>query len=391
MKNKVFSVAFIAVMFGMSNIASAYEIKGKVAGVKKGVVILKVSEPSALAFADTAKISGGKFTFKGEIKDAVHAMITICPEGQESAVMGLILEDAPISISQNWADVKEQYGRRGFIKSNYTGGVNYDLSKRHSSVYPNILAKPENAAYKKAMDEMQPLYESRDDAAIAKIEEIKKRVANDAERIQNESHEATIKLINENRDTEYAAYILNTISNRLTLSELEAIFNNLTPKVQKAYYAQSVKEEIAAQKSVAPGQVAPDFTLKAFDGSKFTLSSLRGKYVVVDFWASWCAPCRAAVPELKEMYAKYKAKGFEMVGVTNDSREKDWIKAVNDDQTPWIHVIDEFPIERKPAKVATLYAIPFLPTYFLIAPDGKIVGRLDKSELKAKLKEIYGE
>lgn len=80
-------------------------------------------------------------------------------------------------------------------------------------------------------------------------------------------------------------------------------------------------------------------------------------------------PRWAAVPELKEIYAEYKDKGLEIVGVANDSREKDWLKAVNDDQSDWIHVIDEFPVKNKPSLVSTLYGIHYLPSYFLIDPN----------------------
>lgn len=152
-----------------------------------------------------------------------------------------------------------------------------------------------------------------------------------------------------------------------------------------------VREELAARKRVQPGMPAPDFTLQTPDGGTLSLSDLRGKYVILDFWASWCAPCRASFPAMKEIYAQYKGRGLEILGISNDSRREDWLRALEQDQLPWKQVIDEFPEEYAPALAATLYAVPYLPTLILIDPDGKIVGKLDgEPAVKAKLAEIFG-
>ncbi len=97
------------------------------------------------------------------------------------------------------------------------------------------------------------------------------------------------------------------------------------------------------KRSLQPGQLAPDFTLLKPDSSTFKLSSLRGKYVLLDFWASWCVPCRKAIPHWKELYAKYQPKGFEILGITNDSRWKDWFKALEEEKCHGCRWQDEFP------------------------------------------------
>ena len=95
-----------------------------------------------------------------------------------------------------------------------------------------------------------------------------------------------------------------------------------------------------------------------------TLSSLRGQYVIVDFWASWCKPCRAGMPAMKDLYKKYHAKGLEIIGVSDDTNHDAWKQAVAQDQTPWIHVVDEFPEENKPSRVGRLYGVHYIPSYF---------------------------
>lgn len=118
------------------------------------------------------------------------------------------------------------------------------------------------------------------------------------------------------------------------------------------------------------GDLAPDFTLNQPNGKPFTLSSLRGKWVVMDFWATWCSPCKASMPHLKEYYKKYAGK-LEIVGIVNASKEEDWKKMVKDMDLKWINVIN--PQENTANKDLTnIYGITAFPTYIILTPEGKI-------------------
>lgn len=126
-----------------------------------------------------------------------------------------------------------------------------------------------------------------------------------------------------------------------------------------------IRTEVAVQ--VAEGAEAPDFTLNALDGKPLALSSLRGKYVVLDFWGSWCAWCIKGFPEMKEAYAKYKDK-MEIVGIACRDTEKRWKAAVEKHDLPWLNVLNEGTVD-----VSVLYAVEGYPTKVLISPEGKIV------------------
>ena len=170
------------------------------------------------------------------------------------------------------------------------------------------------------------------------------------------------------------------------LARLESKNPNYAPLLK---YKAEMAEAKAQKERLAEGKVAPEFSFPTPDGKKkLGPQDFKGKILVLDFWASWCRPCRASFPEMKKLYAEYHKKGVEILGITNDSRKDNWLKALEEDQLPWLQVIDEFPIRNRPAKIATLYAIPYLPTLMLIDPDGKIVGKAkDKHELKAWLDE----
>lgn len=247
------------------------------------------------------------------------------------------------------------------------------------------MQEPRFKEYAEVQTKLNELHNGEDKEAFYKYQAETEAIT---EEFSNEVRKQQKELILKNDTIEAVAYYLNFLQNDMELAELEQVFKALSPKVQNSSFAKDVRVEIAARIRVQPGMPAPDFTLETPDGTKLSLSDLRGKYVILDFWASWCRPCRASFPEMKKLYAEYHKKGVEILGVTNDSRKNDWLKALEEDQLPWLQVIDEFPIPHTPAKVATLYAIPYLPTLMLIAPDGKIVGKAkDKHELKTWLDE----
>jgi len=166
---------------------------------------------------------------------------------------------------------------------------------------------------------------------------------------------------------------------------------SFTGDAKDSKYYKSLEGILAKRKAVMPGSTAPDFTLLKRDSSKFTLSSTRGKYMMIDFWASWCHPCRQAIPHWKEVYAKYHNKGFDIVSVSDDDRWSNWFKAMDQEKMPWIQVCDEFPIKNMPAKVGSLYMTTYIPFYVLLDKDGKVlVYSGDENKIDNKLKEIFG-
>lgn len=173
--------------------------------------------------------------------------------------------------------------------------------------------------------------------------------------------DATAAIIAQLKDPDFnAAYAL------LTPAVKEGRMKTFLEAYKKMYQREREKEEAAAKKQAA-GVEAPDFTLNDIHGKPITLSSLRGKYVILDFWGSWCGWCIEGMPQMKEYYKKYAGK-FEIVGVDcNDSEEK-WKATVEKHQLPWLHVYNP-----KDSKVQEDYAIQGFPTKIVIGPDGKIV------------------
>ncbi|MCF0071636.1 AhpC/TSA family protein [Dyadobacter sp. CY261] len=152
--------------------------------------------------------------------------------------------------------------------------------------------------------------------------------------------------------------------------------------------AQGFIGSVKRMAGVAVGEQAPDFTLNSPDGKPIALSSLRGKYVLIDFWASWCGPCRMENPNVVRMYGKFKEKGFDIYGVSLDDNEKAWKTAIERDKLTWLHGSE---LKKWNSGVAQSYGVNAIPATFLIDKEGKIIAKnLRGPALETKLTELLG-
>ncbi len=199
------------------------------------------------------------------------------------------------------------------------------------------------------------------------------------------------EFVQKNPDSYTAGYIL--VSNRSagSIEQKEALFAKLSPRMKKQGQGKKYGDYIEGLKSAGIGKMVSNFVLPDPSGKNFDFASLKGKYVLIDFWASWCAPCRVSFPRMREVYKQYKNDNFTIYSISIDENKPAWLKAVKEEANPWPQTLDTKNISQSG------FAVTAVPSTFLIDPSGKIimteVGFDPKggSEIEKKIIKLFGD
>ena len=193
--------------------------------------------------------------------------------------------------------------------------------------------------------------------------------------------------------SDYALYTLASEVGNMPVEEAEAklaAFDTL-PAFAENLILKETKETVALIKSLQPGNQAPDFVQNDPNGNPIKFSDIysKNKLTMVDFWASWCSPCRAFNPELVKIYKKYHKKGFEILGVSHDSDHEKWVKGINDDKLTWPQVSD---LKYWENEVGKMYYVRYIPQNIFVDQNGVIVGRqIDKPEVDKFIEDFLSK
>lgn len=194
--------------------------------------------------------------------------------------------------------------------------------------------------------------------------------------------------IEEHPDAYFTPYLIGNLSRMMRPEEVQSMMDALTPEVKATEVSKKIFEGLAKLSAVEEGGTAPDFTMNDVEGNPVTLSEVysKSKYLLIDFWASWCAPCRAENPNVVANYEKYKDKGFAVLGVSLDKEQGAWEKAIEADGLNWLNVSD---LKGWKNAAAGQYNVSSIPANVLVDSKGKIVARnLREAALGAKLSEL---
>lgn len=377
MKKVILSVLMLAPVALMAQ--SDFTLKGSAKSVANGSKIYLVFAENGQRLTDSAIVNNGTFEFKGKVTSPVMGNVfnKVNPyvKGTNTKNMdytALFIE--PGNITLNSADS---------LKSAVAGGTAANIDNAKLSAMLKSLTDQEKvlndeyAKYTKEQKEDKVVM----DALIGKFNVIR-----------DQKTPIYLKFVKENPKSYISLMQLNSLaSNDKVTADVEKLYAALSPELKATKIGQAIPSAIEATKKTAIGVMAMDFTQNDPDGKAVKLSDFKGKYVLVDFWASWCGPCRQENPNVVEAFQKFKDKNFTVLGVSLDggntrTTKEAWLKAVEADQLTWTHVSD---LQGWNNAVSSAWGIKSIPANFLIDPNGKIIAKdLRGSALQNKLSEI---
>ena len=325
---KVFFAGALAVLAlaSCTGEKKGYVIDGQVADVKEGVMYLKKYVDKTFVDVDSAVIIDGKFKFEGVASEALAHGLTTKKESNRPLVF--FLDNDIMQVSMNESD-KEM---------NITGSVANDIYMQNAKI---TRSKGYN---------LDSLIAAHPTSPVA------------------------------------AYFVVKDFAYKLDLEGMKAVRAKFDAALNGSSYIQQIESMISRMEKVQVGSEAPDFTLPDVDGNPVSLSSFRGKYVLVDFWAAWCPDCRKENPNIVAAWEKYKNKNFAVLGVSLDRKREQWLAAIEKDNLTWTQVSD---LKYWNSDAAVLYCIRWIPMSYLIDPEGKIVAiGLEGEELHNKLEEL---
>ena len=325
-KAMVMGVMAVMVVTSCTEEKKGYIIDGEISDVKDGMVYLKKYVDKSFVDVDSAVITDGKFKFEGVAPEALAHGLTTQKESRRPLVF--FLDNDVMNVKLNESD-KKLIVTGSPVNDIYMANAPIVRSKGYSldsllSVHP---ASPVSAYF-----------------------------------------------------------VVKDFAYKLDLEEMKSVRSKLDASLDGTSYVQQIESMIARMEKVQVGSEAPDFTLPDVNGNPVSLSSFRGKYVLVDFWAAWCPDCRKENPNIVSAWEKYKNKNFAILGVSLDRNRDQWLAAIEKDKLTWTQVSD---LKYWSSEAAVLYCIRWIPMSFLIDPEGKIVAiGLEGEELHNKLEEL---
>lgn len=357
MRKLLLSIVAASMTLAACNAQSGYKVTGTVEGMPDGKAIIATVNGSSLDTLAKADVKNGSFEFTGNVSEPTGAYIMVI--GQRGAIP-FMLENANITVNA---------GQAGLTVTGSEG----------QKIYDQFMAI--NTTTQQEAMKLQQEYQAAngDQAKMQAVQEAYAKLMTDAQAKETE-------LIKANPDSYVSTFVIVSGMGQMEYEQLKERYNLLGEKAKASAQGKAIAAQIAKLESTAIGQIAPNFTITTPEGESISLYDIKGKVKLVDFWASWCGPCRGENPHVVEIYKEYHPKGLEIFGVSLDNNKEAWVKAIADDGLVWKHGSDLKGWQSAPAQ---LYSVSGIPHTVLLDENNKIIAKnLRGDELKQKIAEL---
>jgi len=345
---------------------NGFTINGKVGNLNSPLKIYLAKALNPKAIMDSAIVKDGAFEIKGTIKEPDY-VILVAATSSSGVTAGTRQKPIP------FPDLKGFYLDAGqtmvnspdVLKNMVISGASEKLNRESAEAY-KALVPAINAEGAVGQFQMRASGEEQ------KTDAYKKAVKAKIDSADAYMCSIVIKFVKEHPGSLVS---LNEIKNHMLGASFETLknaFNLLSEEVKNTPSGKAYAQGLANEEKTAIGYAAPDFASKDVNGKPVKLSDFKGKYVLVDFWASWCVPCRRENPNVVKAYQKYKDKNFTIISISLDKSKDAWLKAIETDNLTWTNVCD---FNEFGGDAAIKYNVKAIPTNFLIDPQGKIIGK----------------
>lgn len=355
---------------GKQGESTKVEIEIEISGVVKGFADntkVTLAHGGTGAELGTALIKNERFSIATAAKDKLLAGLYFGTENENEFTV-MYLEDEDIQIT----------GEKGKVKfSEFAGGG--PVNKEYKAFW--LATQPDYKKRNELMEQQMKLYQKERDTTSAEFRALSKKI----DEYIWKPHEYALEKLKEKPGHYWSLISLKNAMPLMERDEVAEYFQLLDEDLKQHPIGKAIEARINAD-LVKVGGTAPDFELTNINGEKIRLSQFRGQYVLIDFWASQCAGCRVENKRLAKIYKDFRAKGLEIISISEDNVKDKWVKASEKDGISWINLIDS-----NVKQASTNYNVLLIPTSFLIDPNGMVIEKnLKGSALVDKLKSIYG-
>ena len=358
------TILFILIIWSTCTTSMAQEgfrIIGKLGGSLEGPLYLISRGAEGAGKLGETMMTNGNFKFTGKVPEPTIAYIVT---DKQQPIATLMLENREFTLTA---------GTDGIVVE---GGEEQKMLNEFEALNKTLVREKFRVE-----QEAKAAYAQQNQMKLQNLSQQFEKTVRDIQTQQ-------LELLRKYGESPVAAYVMASAMGQMNFEQLTENYNLLGEKAKASFFGKVISVQLALYKQVSVGSIAPDFKAATLNDDTLSLHAIKAKVKLIDFWASWCEPCRQEIPHLRKIYQKYREKGLEIVGFSLDNKKQEWAKAMKDEKMSWKNLSD---LRGQASGIAALYCIKSIPHTLLLDENNQIIAKdLRGKNLQKKIEELLG-